>query len=185
MSSTQPITARQEKSFAHGTCHFAVMLAPTRRTLVRLIYPSGVGLIQNDLGLVWYEREMGYMYDKGTCAPVVLMLFIWVVPPVGWMKGFQFPLVRSAVVTDSFGFHDHSQTDMSDVLAVMWSSSSQLILRLYELTLLLASSLSLSCVPLLFQFLVNVMVLHFSPQVRPSFLLVSCRKGPETRRRRK
>ena len=57
-----------------GTYHFAVMLAPTRRTLVWPSCPSGVGLILNHMEAVGLESAVGHMDEKGPCAPVVLML---------------------------------------------------------------------------------------------------------------
>ena len=50
-----------------GTCHFAMVLAFTRRTFVWPAYLSGV-LIQNDLMLVGHESEVGSLMDnKGSC----------------------------------------------------------------------------------------------------------------------
>ena len=59
-----------------GTCQFAMMLAPIRRTLVWLDHLSGVGRIQNDLGTVEYESEerAAWTMTTGLCAPIVLML---------------------------------------------------------------------------------------------------------------
>ena len=52
-----------------GARHFAMMLAPTRRTLVWPIYPPGVELIQNDMAAAEYESEVDTWTTRAPARP--------------------------------------------------------------------------------------------------------------------
>ena len=71
------------------------------RTLMWPIYPSRVGLIQNDLGTVGYESDVGAAWTTGAPRACRLLGLMWPVPPFRLDEGF---FSFSSVVTDSFEF---------------------------------------------------------------------------------
>ena len=91
--STQPTTTRRGEilrafwvwngaTAISGTCHFAVMLVPTPRTLVWPTYPSGAGLIQNYLWTVGRESAVGGLHGRQEPLRARrLDVVMWLVPP--------------------------------------------------------------------------------------------------------
>ena len=98
MRSTLPLTTTEERlrkfwgwntaTAISVTCHFAVLLAPTRRTLVTPIYPAGVGLFRNDLETVEVRSEVGATTPVG-----LIDALTWLVPICQQAEMLSFPLV--------------------------------------------------------------------------------------------
>ena len=67
-----------------------MMLAPIRRTLVRPFYPSGVELIQSDLGLWGMKATCGRHGRQWSLRAIRPDASIWLVPPCQQDERFSF-----------------------------------------------------------------------------------------------
>ena len=125
-----------------GTCHSAVLLAPTRT----LVWTDP----ELPEGRRFGERRGDHMDHKSPCAPVVLMFSCGWCHPFDWMRAFFFSTAQLQSQTLLSSMITHRQLGRTS-----WQQSGRFIATHIETLWLLTSPLSSSCVSLFFPVLVS------------------------------